>query len=58
LVEEYNLKLPGIRAKGGPVKADKQYVVGEEGPEMFVPQVDGNIINNDDAKVVNMLFRV
>jgi hypothetical protein len=44
------------RAKGGPVRADKQYVVGEEGPEMFVPQVDGNIINNDDAKVVNMLL--
>ena len=44
------------RAKGGPVKADTQYVVGEEGPEMFVPQVDGNIINNDDAKVVNMLL--
>jgi hypothetical protein len=48
-------KAPGL-AKGGPVKADKQYVVGEEGPEMFVPQVDGNIINNDDAKVVNMLL--
>jgi hypothetical protein len=48
-------KAPGL-AKGGPVRADKQYVVGEEGPEMFVPQVDGNIINNDDAKVVNMLL--
>jgi hypothetical protein len=23
---------------------------------MFVPQVDGNIIDNDDTKVVNMLL--
>jgi hypothetical protein len=44
------------RAKGGPVQANKNYIVGEKGPEMFVPQVDGNIINNDDAKVVNMLL--
>ena len=44
------------REKGGPVKADKNYIVGEKGPEMFVPQVDGNIINNDDAKIVNMLL--
>ena len=44
------------KAEGGPVKANKEYIVGEKGPEMFVPQLDGNIINNDDAKVVNMLL--
>ena len=43
-------------AKGGPVTEGKDYIVGEEGPEMFVPQVDGNIINNDDSKVINMLL--
>lgn len=43
-------------AKGGPVEKDKDYIVGEEGPEMFVPEVDGNIINNDDSKVINMLL--
>jgi len=43
-------------AKGGPVEKGKDYIVGEEGPEMFVPQVDGNIINNDDSKVINMLL--
>jgi len=46
---------PGL-AKGGPAEAGKEYIVGEEGPEMFVPEVDGNVIKNDDAKVVNMLL--
>jgi len=44
------------RAKGGPVTQGKEYVVGEEGAEMFVPKIDGNIIDNDDTKVVNMLL--
>ena len=37
--------LPG-RAKGGPVKAGHAYMVGEEGPEPFVPGQDGTIIPN------------
>ena len=45
-----------FRAKGGPVAQGKEYIVGEQGAEMFVPQVDGNIIDNDDTKVVNMLL--
>jgi hypothetical protein len=45
-----------FRAKGGPVKAGKDYVVGEEGPEMFVSETNGTIINNDDSKVVSMLL--
>lgn len=44
------------REQGGPVNADQPYIVGEKGAEMFVPEVDGNIIKNDDAKVVNMLL--
>jgi hypothetical protein len=48
-------KSPGL-AKGGPVKAGKDYVVGEEGPEMFVSETNGTIINNDDSKVVSMLL--
>jgi hypothetical protein len=45
-----------FKAKGGPVAQGKEYIVGEEGPEMFVPQIDGNVIKNDDTKVVNMLL--
>lgn len=40
-------KEPPGRAKGGPVKAGKPYVVGEEGEEVFVPEQDGVIIPNE-----------
>ena len=49
-------EIEGNRAKGGPIKAGKNYVVGEEGPEMFVAETNGTIINNDDSKVVSMLL--
>ncbi len=35
------------RAKGGPVKANTPYEVGEDGVELFVPQTNGTIIPND-----------
>ena len=34
------------RAMGGPVKAGQAYNVGEQGPEVFVPNQDGNIVSN------------
>jgi hypothetical protein len=34
------------RASGGPVTAGGAYLVGERGPEMFVPRSNGNIIPN------------
>lgn len=34
------------RAMGGPVSAKTPYLVGEAGPEIFAPNVDGSIINN------------
>jgi tape measure domain-containing protein len=37
--------LPG-RAVGGPVSKDSPYIVGERGPELFVPQGNGQIIPN------------
>ena len=36
----------GFRAAGGPVSPSKAYMVGERGPEMFVPSSAGNIIPN------------
>ena len=38
----------GARAKGGLVSADMPFLVGEMGPEIFVPQSAGNIIPNRD----------
>jgi hypothetical protein len=46
-----SVNLPG-RAMGGPVAAQKAYLVGEKGPEVFVPGISGNIIPN------NMLGRL
>jgi len=34
-------------AEGGPAKAGKTYVVGEEGPEIFIPNTSGTIIPNN-----------
>jgi len=49
-------KFPG-KAAGGPVSAGSPYVVGEKGPELFVPGKSGTIIPNNklgmgDANVV------
>ena len=38
----------GGKAAGGPVAANKSFVVGEKGPELFVPKVAGTIIPNDN----------
>jgi len=40
------LKGFGARAMGGPVSAGSPYVVGEEGPELFVPRSSGSIVPN------------
>lgn len=37
---------PRMRAKGGPIDPNKAYVVGEEGPELFVSDTAGTIIPN------------
>jgi hypothetical protein len=42
--------LSGVRAKGGPVQQDRAYLVGEEGPEVFVPQQPGSIVSNPATK--------
>ncbi len=35
------------RAKGGPVSSGQTYMVGERGPELFVPGRSGSIVPND-----------
>lgn len=41
--------LPG-RASGGPVANNTPYMVGEQGPELFVPNSGGSIVNNKDLR--------
>ena len=44
------------REKGGPVTAKTPYLVGEGGPEIFAPNVDGSVINNmKTEKIYQML---
>ena len=38
--------LAGARAMGGPVIGGSAYLVGERGPEIFVPSRSGNIVPN------------
>jgi hypothetical protein len=40
-------RLAGFRATGGPVSGGSPYVVGERGPELFVPAVSGSIVPNN-----------
>lgn len=36
----------GVRAAGGPVASGSPYIVGERGPELFVPKQSGDIVPN------------
>jgi lambda family phage tail tape measure protein len=38
--------VPGFLAEGGPAIANKPYIVGEKGPELFVPKGSGTVIPN------------
>ena len=36
---------PGL-AKGGPASSGKPYIVGEIGPELFIPNINGSVMSN------------
>jgi hypothetical protein len=42
-----SIEQPDFRAKGGPVTGGKPYIVGERGPELFVPNSSGGIVANN-----------
>jgi len=44
----------GMRAEGGPVAGGRAYVVGERGPELFMPSGGGSIIPNGAGGGVNV----
>ena len=49
-IKPSDLLLP--RAEGGPVTAKSPYLVGEKGPELFIPSAAGNILSNPKMKSV------
>ena len=48
----------GGRAAGGPVSAGTSYLVGERGPELFVPGAQGNIVPNNAMGGANIVVNV
>lgn len=48
-IKETVEKAVGARAAGGSVYGGHPYIVGEKGPEIFVPGSSGAIVNNQDA---------
>jgi phage-related minor tail protein len=46
------LPVAGARAEGGPVDSGQSYLVGEKGPELFVPSSAGSIVPNARSSVV------
>ena len=48
----------GARASGGPVSSGMAYLVGERGPEMFVPRQSGGIVPNGAFGGSTIVFNV
>ena len=46
------------RARGGAVSANQPYMVGERGPELFVPGASGNIVPNNAMGGSNIVVNV
>lgn len=42
--------IAGARALGGPVAGGRAYLVGEKGPELFVPNTGGEIVSNSNLQ--------
>lgn len=52
------LGLSGARAAGGPVSAGHAYLVGERGPEVFVPRHGGSIESASTARPIAITINV
>jgi hypothetical protein len=51
--------ITGVRAMGGPVGANKSFLVGESGPEIFTPSSNGHITaNSGESQPVNITYNI
>ena len=50
--------LPAPKALGGAVGAGRPYMVGERGPELFIPGAQGNIVPNNAMGSTNVVVNV
>lgn len=49
-IQAVKLEFSGKRAVGGPVRAGQAYMVGERGPEPFIPSSSGTIMPNSSLR--------
>jgi lambda family phage tail tape measure protein len=53
--------IPGFLAKGGSAQAGKPYVVGEKGPELFIPGASGSVVPNNmlgSGGMTNVVYNI
>ena len=52
--------IPGFLANGGPALSNKPYIVGEQGPELFVPNTSGTVVPNQNlgGGVTNVTYNI
>ena len=55
-VAQSTAPVTGKRAAGGPVSAGSAYMVGEKGPELFVPKQNGEIVPNGKMGGITVNF--
>jgi len=48
----------GARAEGGPVSSGRAYLVGERGPELFVPGASGSIVPNGGGVTIQQTIMI
>jgi phage-related minor tail protein len=53
-----NQDLGGFLAEGGPADANTPYVVGERGPELFIPRSSGTVIPNNQISNIGSTTNV
>jgi len=53
-LDKARVQRDGARALGGPVNTGRSYLVGEEGPETFVPGANGVILPNMQEEIASM----
>lgn len=57
-IQSVKLEFAGGKALGGPVSPGKTFLVGEKGPEMFVPQNRGTIVPNNRLGTANIRVNI
>jgi len=50
--------IPGFLAEGGPATAGSPYIVGERGPELFIPNTGGTVVPNGQLGGTSVTYNI